>query len=229
MTERAELRQRLEDVAAELFAQHGYSATTVDDIVERAGVSKPALYRHFESKKDLYLTLLRRHREELATAALAEVGADRNLDSWLPAMIEAWFRHVEEHPYTWRMLFRDVTGDPDVQAVHAEVARAQRAADVVLLRRVVPPFPDAELEPLGEVVRSSLTGLALWWLEHPDTPRSVLVAAMLRVTRSIIASTQETQDGRDPAQGLASTETKGRKAGAARTATTVRATSSQSR
>ena len=43
-----------EEAAAQLFAEQGYAATTVDQIVESATVSKPALYRHFESKKDLY-------------------------------------------------------------------------------------------------------------------------------------------------------------------------------
>ena len=39
---------------------------------------------------------------------------------------------------------------------------------------------------MGEVVRSSLVGLALWRLEHPGTPRSVLVATMVRVTGGIM-------------------------------------------
>jgi len=184
MMTREEARRQLEDVAAQLFAEHGYAATTVEQIVERAGVSKPALYRHFESKKDLYLTLLRRHREELANAALTEGVGD--VIPRLEAMIDAWFRHVEEHPYVWRMLFRDTTGDPDVQAVHSELAQLQRSADVGLLRLSAPWLPEAELEPLGEVIRSGLTGLALWWLEHPGTPRTVLVAAMLRVTSGIL-------------------------------------------
>lgn len=182
---RQEARRQLEDVAAQLFAEQGYAETTVDAIVEMAGMSKPALYRHFESKKDLYLTLLRRHREELANAALAEVG-EGDLIGHLEAMIDAWFRHVEEHPYAWRMLFRDTTGDPDVQEAHAELAQLQRSADVALLRLGAPWLPEAELEPLSEVIRSSLTGLALWWLEHPGTPRGVLVAAMLRVTSGIL-------------------------------------------
>ena len=49
---RAEEERRLRQAAEQLFAQRGYAATTVDDIVERAGLSKPALYRHYESKKD---------------------------------------------------------------------------------------------------------------------------------------------------------------------------------
>jgi AcrR family transcriptional regulator len=187
---RAEVRRQLEDAAAQLFAEQGYAATTVDQIVSRAGVSKPALYRHFESKKTLYLILLRRHREDLAAAALAEIAPGQALGAALPAMVEAWFAHVELHPYTWRMLFRDTTGDPDIEALHAELHRDQVAADVALLRLVDPPLPPEELEPLGEVVRASLTGLALWWLEHPDTPRPVLVAAMVRMSRGILAGGQ---------------------------------------
>jgi AcrR family transcriptional regulator len=186
--DRTEARRQIEDVAAQLFAEHGYAATTVDQIVAHAGVSKPALYRHFESKKDLYLTLLRRHREALAAAALAEIGPGMALEAVLPAMVDAWFAHVEQHPYTWRMLFRDTTGDPDIEALHAELHRNQVAADVALLRLADPPLPPDELEPLGEIVRGSLAGLALWWLEHPDTPRSVLVAATLRMARGILAS-----------------------------------------
>ena len=77
--ERAATRRQIEDVAVELFAEQGYAATTVDQIVAQAGISKPGLYRHFESKKDLYLTLLRRHREELAAAALAEISPGQPL------------------------------------------------------------------------------------------------------------------------------------------------------
>jgi AcrR family transcriptional regulator len=185
---RAEVRSAIEESAARLFAAQGFAATTVDEIVEQAQVSKPAMYRHFESKKDLYLALLREHREDLAAAALAQVEPDRDLVQVLPAMIDAWFAHVEEHPYTWRMLFRDTTGDPDIQALHAEMTRVQRAADVALLRLGAPDLPEAEIEPLGAVINSSLAGLALWWLEHPDTPRAVVVAAMLRVCRGIVAS-----------------------------------------
>src|SRR2546429_237692 len=50
------------------------------------------------------------------------------------------------------------------------------------------PRGPAQVEPLAEVVRSSLTGLALWWLDHPDVPRAVLVDVMLRVTAGVLAT-----------------------------------------
>jgi AcrR family transcriptional regulator len=184
---RARERDHIEEVAARLFAEQGYAETTVDQIVAAARISKPALYRHFPSKRDLHLALLRRHQTALAATALAELGPERSLDR-LPDMLDAWFRHVQEHPFVWRLLFHDATGDPDVQAVHAQIRDAQRAADVALLREFAPDIPEAEREPLGEVIRSSLTGLAVWWLDHPDVPRARLVAVMLRLTRGLVTT-----------------------------------------
>jgi len=181
-----ERRRLIEEAAAELFAEQGYAATTVEQIVVAAGVTKPMLYRHFDSKRQLHMALLERHREELAAAPLdVLLVSGGTLDARVEAMIEAWFSHVEAHPYVWRMLLRDTTGDPEVQALHAELQSRQRATDVALLREFAPHLPAIELEPVGEIIRASLTGLALWWLDHPETPRATLVASMHRVVRGI--------------------------------------------
>jgi AcrR family transcriptional regulator len=185
---RAERRALIEEAAARLFAERGYGATTIQEIVAEAGVSKPMLYRHFESKGELQMRLLERRRDELAGAALDEYlkeGGDPA--GRLPAMIEAWFAHVEAHPHTSRMLFRDAAGDPEVEALQRELRRRQRAADVALLREFAPGLPEAELEPLGEIIRSSLCGLALWWLDSPEVPRAVPVGAILRTVEGVLA------------------------------------------
>jgi AcrR family transcriptional regulator len=184
-----ERRELIEDAAARLFAQHGYTATTVEDIVAAAGVSKPMLYRHFESKKELLMRLLEHRRDELAAAPLDSFLKEEGEPAQrLPAMIDAWFAHVEQHPHTSRVLFQDASGDPDVQALQRELRRRQRAADVALLCEFAPQLPEQELEPLGEVIRSSLTGLALWWLDNPGVPRTVLVATVLRVTTGVLST-----------------------------------------
>jgi AcrR family transcriptional regulator len=187
-----ERRTLIEDAAARLFAERGYAATTVEDIAAAAGVSKPMLYRHFESKKELQMKLLERRRDELAAAPLDEfIRNHRDPDQRLSAMIDAWFAHVEQHPHTSRNLFRDAIGDPDIEALQRDLRGRQRAADVALLRELAPQLPEAELEPLGEIIRSALTGLALWWLDHPHTPRAVVVAAVLRTTRGVLATVQD--------------------------------------
>jgi len=183
----AERRALIEAAAARLFAERGYMATTVDDIVAAAGVSKPMLYRHFESKKDLHVKLLERRRDELAAAPLDRfLEGEGDPGQRLPAMIDAWFAHVEQHPDTSRILFQDATGDLDIEELQRELRRRQRAADVALLREFAPQLPEPELEPLGEIIRSSLTGLALWWLDNPLVSRAVLVSAVLRVTEGVL-------------------------------------------
>src|SRR5580698_6340175 len=61
-------RQQLFAVALELFAQRGYRATTMDDIAEAAGVTKPLLYQHFSSKRALYLELVDSIAQDLLVA-----------------------------------------------------------------------------------------------------------------------------------------------------------------
>ncbi|MFI1205241.1 TetR/AcrR family transcriptional regulator [Streptomyces sp. NPDC020883] len=184
---RAEARTRIEDAAARLFAERGFAGTTIGEIAAEAGLSKPMLYRHFDSKQELHLALLERHRDELAAAPVRELlHGEGEVAERLEAVYDAWFGHVQSHPYTWRMMFRDTTGDPEVQAFHRELQRRQRETDIGLLREVAPGLPEAELEPLGEAIRSSLYGLALWWLERPGTPREVLVATMTRLTRGLL-------------------------------------------
>jgi AcrR family transcriptional regulator len=185
----ARRRAVVEEAAARLFAEHGYGATTVEEIVAEAGVSKPVLYRHFESKRELYMKLMERRRDGLAAAALdvyvAGEGRPHEL-AW--AMAEAWFAHVGEHPDSSRMLFQDALDEPEVRALQRELRARQRAADVALLRELAPGLAEDELEPLGEIIRSSLTGLALWWLENPQIPREAPVAAIVRMTRGLVSS-----------------------------------------
>ncbi|UNO40657.1 TetR/AcrR family transcriptional regulator [Streptomyces sp. MST-110588] len=189
---RAEIRARIEETAARLFAERGYAGTTIGDIAAESGLSKPMLYRYFDSKQELHLSLLERHRDELAAAPMSRLlhGAG-DLDTRMRAMYEAWFGYVQSSPYTWRLLFRDTTGDPEVQEFHRELQRRQRETDMALLREFAPGIPEEELEPLGEAIRSSLYGLALWWLDRPDQPREVLVAAMTRLTRGLLATVGE--------------------------------------
>lgn len=183
-----ERRALVEDAAAQQFAERGYQATRMDDIAAAAGVTKPVLYRHFPSKKALHMALLERERDALAAAALdAYLASDAPLADRLAPMLEAWFAYVEASPYVARLLFRDTTGDPEIQALHRDLQGRQRAADVAIIRESLPDIPEAMIEPLGEVVRCTLTGLALWWLEHPEVPREVLVATALRTCRGLIA------------------------------------------
>jgi AcrR family transcriptional regulator len=69
-------RERILDTAYELFSRRGIRDVGIDEVIERAGVAKATLYRHFPSKDDLVLAFLER-REERWTLAWVEAEAER--------------------------------------------------------------------------------------------------------------------------------------------------------
>jgi AcrR family transcriptional regulator len=192
---RDERRRRIEDAATELFAQRGYAATTVEEIVRAAGLTKPMLYRHFESKQELCIALLKRHRDELVAAPLQvfdPAAEDRRAE--LVAMIEAWLEHARRHPDATRLVFVPVSGDPEVEQAQRELHARQRATQTALLREFAPDLKEPDGEVMGEAARSSLAGVALWWLEHPEVPREVPLRVLLRMVDGLIGSVDETKE-----------------------------------
>ena len=114
--------------AGRLFARSGYAATTLDDIAAAAGVTKPMVYRHFVSKKALYLALLAKHENDLPTF-FERIDAD-SLDgtpqTLLRAILDVWFDYVWENRHAWVMLFRDSSGDADIQRFRRRVSASAR-------------------------------------------------------------------------------------------------------
>jgi AcrR family transcriptional regulator len=181
---KAERRRVIEEAASRLFAEHGYAETRLEDIAAAAGVTKQLLYQHFPSKKALHLALLARHRDEILGRLSESMGTPGPLAERLPRVLDDWFGYVAEHPYASALLFRDTTGDPEVQAFYRENHATARAANVALLRAEPElEIPEDRLEPLAELMRSATTGLAVWWGEHPEVPRATIV----EVTAGLLA------------------------------------------
>jgi len=72
---RSARRAQLLEAAQEVFVESGYHAAAMDEIADRAGVSKPVLYQHFPGKLDLYLALLDQHTGELLDAIRAALAS----------------------------------------------------------------------------------------------------------------------------------------------------------
>ncbi|MGH2940584.1 MAG: TetR/AcrR family transcriptional regulator [Solirubrobacterales bacterium] len=185
----AERRDQIERSATELFASRGYAATTVDEITRAAGVTKPMLYRHFESKQELCIRLLERYRDELVSAPLARFDPDAvDRREHHTAMIGAWLDHARSNPAATRLLFTPITGDSEVGEAQRDLYERQRATQAALLREFAPALEDEEIEPMAEMTRASLAALGLWWLDHADVDRERLVAVLLRMFEALIGS-----------------------------------------
>ena len=180
-------REVIERVATEVFAERGYEGASIDEIARRSGVSAPVVYDHFASKQDLYRRLLVRTRDELLEMWREHLASDAPAGVRIPRALDAWAAYVETHPYASRMYFRETTGVPEVMAFHRELhAQARTALGALLARepgseRLAGSDDPEALEMAAEVIRSGLTGLAVWWNDHPDVPREQIVATAVAV------------------------------------------------
>jgi AcrR family transcriptional regulator len=176
-----ERREVIENAATQVFAERGYVAASIDEIARRSGVSAPVVYDHFASKLDLHRRLLERHRDELLALWREHLLTSEPPATRVPRAIDAWARYVETHPFAWKMLFQETTGDAAAAAAHREVLAGSRAVLAPLVGELPGGADLANLEMAAELIRSGLIGLALWWQDHPEVPREQIVATAMNV------------------------------------------------
>jgi len=127
-------RRQLLDVALTLFAARGFNATTMDDIAEAAGVTKPLLYQHFVSKRALYLELVESVAVTMLEAIGKAVAAAEGPRQQVEGGFAAYFHLVVTHADAFHLLFgSDVPNDPELSRAvrHVEDSIAE-AIDVLI-------------------------------------------------------------------------------------------------
>lgn len=109
-------RAQLLGAAQNVFVTNGYHSASMDDIAERAGVSKPVLYQHFPGKKELYLALLDGHVEELVTRVRDAISSTTDNKERVHAAIGAYYDFVDGEGQAFKLIFEsDLRSQPDVQ------------------------------------------------------------------------------------------------------------------
>jgi AcrR family transcriptional regulator len=127
-------RQQLLDVALRLFAARGFKATTMDDIADAAGVTKPLLYQHFASKRALYLELVEGVAASMLEALGKAVAAADGPRQQVEGGFAAYFHLVVTHADAFTLLFgSEVPNDPELSRAlrHVEDMLAE-AVDVLI-------------------------------------------------------------------------------------------------
>ncbi|MHA3023121.1 TetR/AcrR family transcriptional regulator [Mycobacterium sp. BMJ-28] len=114
---RDERRGQLLIAASEVFVDRGYHAAGMDEIADRAGVSKPVLYQHFSSKLELYLAVLQRHVDNLVSGVRQALRTTTDNRQRLRAAVQAFFDFVEHDSQGYRLIFEnDYVTEPQVSA-----------------------------------------------------------------------------------------------------------------
>jgi len=159
-------RLQLLSAAQEVFVAQGFHAAAMDDIADRAGVSKPVLYQHFPGKLDLYIALLESHVDELVGKVKNALDSTTDNKQRVPATVAAFFDFVNNDAGAFRMVFEsDLRGEPAVQEA---VDRATSASVDAITETIT---ADAGLdEDKARLLAVGLVGMsqvsARFWLQH---------------------------------------------------------------
>ena len=162
-------RKQLLGAAREVFVAQGYHAAAMDEIAERAGVSKPVLYQHFPGKLELYLALLDESLAELVGAVSAALDSTSDNAERVPATFRAFFDYVGGADEAFRLVFEsDLSNEPAVRA-RLERAIAECAEMVSEFIREDAGVSDAEAELLGMALVGMAQVSARYWLSSERT------------------------------------------------------------
>jgi len=162
-----ERRRQLFTVALNLFAERGFRSTTMDDIAEAAGVTKPLVYQHFESKRALYLEIANDISDRLIVAISEAVEDAPGPRQQVEQGFAAYFSLVVNEESAFRLLYgRDAPDDPEL----GEALR--RVEDTIA--KAIDPLIDAGLNSehrllLAYAVVGMAEGVSRFWMDRDRT------------------------------------------------------------
>lgn len=127
-------RQQLLEIAAEVFAKHGYHGTTTKALAEAAGITEPILYQHFSNKLDLFTTLIKEVGKEVIAGWKARLDEAATPEARLTALLGANPATHERGRGVYRVIFQAMTDagvDPRVRrAINHHIRELHRVITV---------------------------------------------------------------------------------------------------
>ena len=161
-------RQRIQDVARELFTEKGVQRTSLQDIAQRLGITKPALYYHFDSREDLVRSILQPLIDE-GEQYVADQEARG--DASPRDLLEGYFDFHYVHRGDLFLIIAELTTLADLGLIDKMLAWRER-----LVRLVFGPLPTLAQATSGVI---AFGGLQDCCLQFPDAPREDLRSAVV--------------------------------------------------
>lgn len=177
------LRERILRVAAGFFAQRGYQATSIRQVVEACGCTKPALYYHFTNKEALYLEALQNETSLLTALVADSLEAQGDVRRQLERGLKAFLVHLEDHPMEMRLLMRaelqPEEGAPDfdfesIRDLHLSMVRRllQRGVETGEIRA------DLDLDDATYAINGMVDQRVHLWLCGVSMPHDIVTRIM---------------------------------------------------
>ena len=170
---RAQREEQILTIAEAVFAERGYQATTMEEVAERVGVTKPLIYGYFGSKEGLLSACIDRARAQLREATVAAwqgVAEGASLEAYFEYGIRAFFDFIDEHASAFALIQQEgavaASASSDIEGI-----RTQQSEVVVETLERVPGLesvPRPLLEGYAEVVIGACERVAVWRLGRPE-------------------------------------------------------------
>jgi len=175
-------RLQLMSAAKSAFVTQGYHAAAMDDIADRAGVSKPVLYQHFPSKLELYLALLNESADEMVRLVRVALSATTDNHERVDNAVAAYFTFVADNGQAYRLIFEsDLRGQLEVERI------VERATDdcISAITDTITADTGVDVER-ARLLASGMVGLsqvsARYWLQqspHVSRPEAIELLSTL--------------------------------------------------
>jgi AcrR family transcriptional regulator len=177
-----ERREQLLGVARSVFAERGFEATTVEEIAERADVSKPVVYEHFGGKEGIYAVIVDREVRALTQRITDALGAADHPRVAAEQAAAAFLAYIEDSEEGFRILVRDApvgSGRGTFASVINDVATA---AEALLISQFKEGGFDRETAPMyARMLVGAVALVGEWWLEERKPSRDVVAAHIVNL------------------------------------------------
>lgn len=186
---RADREAQILAVACRVFGEKGFAATSVADVAEAAGISKPLIYNYFGSKEGLYAVCIRHAAALLVaeierTAASGTVGLARAV-----VTLDGMFRALAPHPWMWHLVF-DPTAPRDgeiaaILAEHESRIFAFGTEGVSELLDLAGNDDREDMLAMRAVWENVFRTLVTWWLENPGVSPEEMTQRCIRLFSAV--------------------------------------------
>jgi len=159
-------RRQLLGAAQEVFVSQGYHAAAMDEIAERAGISKPVLYQHFPSKRALYVELLEETGRQLLSTLAEATGQAGTLRERVELGFRAYFRYaVGDRTGFMFLLGTSLRSDPEFARIVEEILDAAAETIATLIEI---PAGEEHRQMLANAIVGMAESVGLKALRDPD-------------------------------------------------------------
>ncbi|MBK5228501.1 MAG: TetR/AcrR family transcriptional regulator [Actinobacteria bacterium] len=176
-----ERRAQLLDVGRSVFAERGFEGASIEEIAQRAGITKPVVYEHFGGKEGLYAVVVDREVKRLLARFEGELEQE-SPRAKLEAAAEAFLTYIEEEQEGFRVLVRDSPVTSKTGSLASVIGDIASQVEYVFTEEFKARGFDTKLAPMYSQALVGMVALVgAWWLDAGKPSRKIVTAHLVNL------------------------------------------------